>query len=75
MVINGRLYIFSNLCPETAARRESTQIVKIVDFNLYRIFGVELWNSKPENRPSSIRVNYSLALYKFKVYLYGGLNS
>ena len=69
------MYIFSNLCPETAARRESSSIVKIVDFDLQRMFGIELWNSKPENRPSSIRINYSIAVYKFKVYFYGGLNA
>jgi hypothetical protein len=59
MVINNRLYTFSNLSPESAARREGSCIVKIVDFNLRRSFGVEFFNAKPENRPSSIRVNQS----------------
>ena len=33
-----------------------------------------MFMSKPENRPSTVRVNYSIANYKHKVYLYGGLN-
>ena len=30
--------------------------------------------SKPENRPSTARVNYSLANFKNKLYIYGGLD-
>jgi hypothetical protein len=45
-----------------------------VDFGLKGIFPLDLFVSKPENRPSTIRVNYSLALFKHKVYLYGGMN-
>jgi hypothetical protein len=46
-----------------------------MDFNLRRLFDVELFNAKPENRPSTVRVNFSIALFKFKVYLYGGMNA
>jgi hypothetical protein len=74
-VINGRIYIFSNLSQESAARKESQAAVKIVDLNLKSVFRVDLWQAKPENRPSTIRVNYSIANYKHKVYLYGGLDS
>ena len=74
LVINNRLYIFANLSPEAAGRKEGGCVVKIVDFNLKRMFGVEMFMSKPENRPSTVRVNYSIANYKHKVYLYGGLN-
>ncbi len=31
--------------------------------------------SRPENRPSSSRVNFSIANYKHKIYIYGGLES
>ncbi len=30
--------------------------------------------SRPENRPSTIRINYSMAHFKNKIYLYGGLD-
>jgi hypothetical protein len=69
------MYIFANLSPDQAARQESSCVVKIVDFNLRRIFGIEMFLSKPENRPQTVRVNYSLASFKHKAYLYGGLNS
>lgn len=42
--------------------------------NLNRIFGVDLTKSRTENKPSSTRVNYSVASYKNKVYLYGGMD-
>lgn len=74
-MINGRIYIFSNLSQESAARKESQAAVKIVDLNLKSVFRVDLWQAKPENRPSTIRVNYSIANYKHKVYFYGGLDS
>lgn len=48
--------------------------MKIVDLTLRRIFDVDLTKSRPENKPSSLRLNYSLAHYKFKAYLYGGLD-
>ena len=74
MTINGRLYIFSNLSPESAARKESSSPVKIIDFALKKAFGVDFSSAKPDNRPQTIRINYSIANYKHKVYLYGGLN-
>ncbi len=51
-----------------------SSIIKIVDLKLNRIFGIDLTKSRPENKPSSARVNYSVANYKNKVYLYGGMN-
>lgn len=30
--------------------------------------------SRPENRPSTVRINYSMANFKNKIYLYGGLD-
>jgi hypothetical protein len=42
VMINNRAYIFSNLSPEAASRKETSCVIKIVDFNLKRIFGVEL---------------------------------
>lgn len=74
VVINNRLYIFANLSPEGAARQEGSCVVKIVDFSLRRMFGVDMTQSKPENRPSAVRLNYSLAHYKHKVFIYGGIN-
>lgn len=68
------MYIFSNLSPEGASRLGGNSIIKIVDFNLQRIFGVDLTKSRPENKPSSTRVNFSVASYKNKVYFYGGMN-
>jgi hypothetical protein len=72
IVINGRLYIFSNLSSE--AKLGSESCVNVFDKNLRRIFGVDMTKSRPENRPSSVRVNYSLAHFKNKLYLYGGLD-
>lgn len=46
-----------------------------MDFTLRKLLEVGLFNAKPEYRPSTVRVNYSIALFKFKVYLYGGLNA
>lgn len=74
VLINGRLYIFSNLSPEGANRKDGSCVVKIIDFDMKRIFGVELWQARPENKPSSVRVNYSIAHFKHKVYLYGGID-
>ncbi len=74
VTINGRMYLFANLSPEAATRLGGSHIVKIVDMNLRRIFGIDLTKSRPENRPQSIRVNYSITNYKNKVYLYGGMD-
>jgi len=74
VTINNRMYIFSNLSPEGASRLGGSSIIKIVDLNLCRVFGVDLTKSRTENKPSSTRVNFSLASYKNKVYLYGGMN-
>jgi len=68
------MYIFSNLSPEGAGRMGGSSIIKIVDLKLNRIFGIDLTKSRPENKPSSARVNYSVANYTNKVYLYGGMN-
>jgi hypothetical protein len=51
-----------------------SHVVKIVDLNMRRIFGVDLTKARPENRPQSVRINYSIANYKQKVYLYGGMD-
>jgi len=72
VVINGRLYVFSNLTPEV--KQESESCVKIIDLKLRRVFGVDMTRSKAENRPSSVRVNYSMALFKNKLYFYGGID-
>lgn len=74
VLINNRLYVFTNISPESSQRKESQQNVKILDFSLKKLFDVQLFSAKPENRPSTVRVNYSIALFKFKVYLYGGLD-
>ena len=74
VIINGRMYIFSNLSPEGASRMGGSHVVKIVDLNMRRIFGVDLTKARPENRPQSVRINYSIANYKQKVYLYGGMD-
>ena len=68
------MYIFSNLSSEGASRLGGSSIIKIIDLNLCRIFGIDLTKSRPENKPSSTRVNYSVASYKHKVYLYGGMD-
>lgn len=72
VVIGGRLYIFSNLSPDSKMGSESC--VKVFDLNMRRIFAIDMTKSRKENRPSSVRVNYSLAQYKYKVFLYGGLD-
>ncbi len=74
VIINGRMYIFSNLSSEGASRLGGNSIIKIVDLNLRRIFSVDLTKSRNENKPSSTRVNYSMASFKNKVYLYGGMD-
>ena len=58
------MYIFSNL--------SNTNIspLKIIDFNLNRMFHVNF----PEHKPSCCRINYSISNYKNKVYLFGGLD-
>lgn len=62
------------MSPEGATRLGGSSIVKVVDLNLRRIFGVDLTKSRPENKPQSVRVNYSLTNYKNKVYIYAGMN-
>eukprot|EP00347_Sterkiella_histriomuscorum_P022030 403331930 len=62
VVINERLYIFS-----TASKISP---VKVFDFNMKRMFPITF----PKFGPSITRINYSIANFKHKVYLYGGLD-
>ena len=64
VIINDRMYLFQNIAPQTQ------QPVKIIDFSLRRVFPVQFLDFKP----STVRVNYSLSCFKFKVYFYGGLD-
>ncbi len=43
VVINNRLYIFANLSPDAAGRQDASCVVKIVDFSLSRMFGVDMY--------------------------------
>lgn len=66
VTINNRLYLFTNI---------SNQLqypVKIVDFNLQRLFTVKF--DSEAMKPSVSRLNYSIAGYKHKAYLYGGID-
>ena len=65
VLINDRLYVFSNLSPENKAP------VKVIDFTMSRMFPIH----SPKHAPSVSRINYSLSQWKHKVYLYGGLDS
>lgn len=87
--INGRLYIMHNLTPKDLTL-PSTAIktpIRIMDFKMKRLFAVEFLNDdstgnkrgeekevKEPILPQSIRINYSIAHHKNKLYIYGGLN-
>jgi len=58
-----RLYIFSNLCPS------APDPVKIVDFQMNRLFPV----SQLDCKPSALRLSYCIASWKHKIYIHGGV--
>ena len=60
------MYLFTNLSSA------NTCSVKIVDPCLKRLFNVKLVGEK--NKWSSARINYSIASFQNKVFLYGGLD-
>jgi hypothetical protein len=64
-LVNDRLYVFSNLCPENHSA------VKVIDFNLRRLFPIQF----KKYGPSTSRLNYSISNWKHKVYLYGGIDA
>lgn len=87
--LNGRLYIMHNLAPKDNTLPESAikTPVRIMDFKMKRIFAVEYLNAdstgnkrgeekevKEPILPQTIRINYSIATHKNKIFIYGGLN-
>jgi hypothetical protein len=69
------MYIFSNLSPSKDRHGGKNSFVKILDLKLRKLFDVDFSKAREEQKPSSHRLNYSLATYKHKSYLYGGLDS
>ncbi|CDW83734.1 kelch repeat protein [Stylonychia lemnae] len=64
VVINDRIYIFTNLSENISSP------LKIIDLNLKRLFPIQF----KKFGPTTTRINYSISNYKHKVYFYGGLN-
>ena len=87
--IMGRLYIMHNLQPkdESLPKTSIKTPIRIMDFNLRRLLAVEFLNDdstgnkrgeadekKDTFLPLTIRINYSVAHHKTKLFMYGGLN-
>jgi Kelch motif len=48
--------------------------IRVVDLNMNRIFGLDMTKSRLENKPSTVRINYSITHHKNKVFIYGGID-
>lgn len=87
--IMGRLYIMHNLQPkdESLPKTSIKTPIRIMDFQLRRLLSVEFLNDdstgnkrgeadekKDTFLPLTIRINYSIANHKTKLFIYGGLN-
>ena len=89
VTINDRLYIFHNLCQKdpNLSKTSIKNPIRVMDFSINKLYNVDYLNDdstgnkrgeekevKEPILPQTHRVNYSIAKFKNKVYLYGGMN-